>query len=103
MTTPEVPLETEFRHDRFRFSLVKREGDVAMFSKIHDGGRRESFEVVLVQHHASNRWPNGDISPAREAMPSPESWGTLGWSYPTRLLAERRFNQLVAESRKAAA
>ncbi len=90
-------LETKFTSEGFNFTLIKREGPVALLSKRreHWPEALQSYEVVVVQTHKAEKIksPQGvwyDY-PEREAMPPSESWGTHGWTCMDREAAERRF------------
>lgn len=93
-------LEPEFRKSGFRFRQLIRDGDVAIFHKVHlknsscpkdtDAG----FEVVVIGRHDGYVLGGVQIEPA-ETMPSNSQWGSRGWTYTTLLDAERRFERLV--------
>lgn len=74
------PLEQSFREDGFSFQLVARQGDVALFAKTQPKHTVPGYEVVIVQKHKATYWPDGRVSPAREAMPRSEEWGTKAWT-----------------------
>jgi hypothetical protein len=90
------PLATETVKNGFRFRQLIREGDLAIFHKVglrpheHDAG----FEVVMVGRHNGYVMAGNQIEPA-ETMPSPEQWGSKGWTCKTLLEAERRFNRIL--------
>ena len=90
-----TPLPDRFRFDGFDFELVQREGDVALLRKSKPHHRDPSYEVVIVQKHKANKWPNGTSSPDRESMPHIGQWGTTGWTYSDLPSAKTRFNTLV--------
>jgi hypothetical protein len=90
-----IPLATTFRADGFDFEQVDRDGDVATYLKTKQGHESQCFEVVLVQKYKEHTWPNGNTTPAHEAMPSSETWGTKGWTYPEREQAKVRFDALA--------
>jgi hypothetical protein len=92
-----------FRANGFDFTLIKRNGDVALLSKCKPGHRLTHYEVVIVQHRKAVTFPNGKTTPAHEAMPSAEDWGTLGWSPYDLKAAHARFDstaEAMALSRK---
>ena len=89
-------LPTAFHKDGFDFVQIDRVDDVAVYRKTK-GVQVESFEVVIVQKRAEHTWPNGNTTPAHEAMPSSEQWGAQGWTLPTKLQAYSK----VAEVLKA--
>jgi len=83
----------------YQFKQIKRTGLVALFEKRnpdHPPGTLPAYEVVIVRKVAERRFPNGIVTPAHESMPSPEEWGTSGWSPATLEAAHTRFNALVA-------
>ena len=88
-----IPIANEFKSKGFYYKLLKRYEMVAMFVKTR--GTNVSYEVVRLQRHPAHRWPNGEESPAREAMPGPEAWGTNGWTFTRLHDAERRYRLLL--------
>ncbi len=97
-----TPLPTEFtgRADQrgYMFKQLKRTGDVALFEKHNPGhipGAAISYEVVIVQKRPERTFPNGEVYPAHESMPSPEDWGVYGWSPYDLESALTKFNQIV--------
>src|SRR5262245_36209737 len=75
-------LPDNFRSDGFDFSVLNREGNVALLAKSKPGGVT-SYEVVVIQHRPAEVIC-GQPYPAREAMPRSEEWGVAGWSYCDR-------------------
>ncbi len=80
-----LPTEFQGRADQrgYVFKQLKRTGDVALFEKhnpSHPPGTALSYEVVIVQKRPERTFPNGEVYPAHESMPSPEEWGVYGWS-----------------------
>jgi hypothetical protein len=88
-----IPLPTKFRADGFDFTLIDRVDDVAVVHKTK--GTVESFEVVIVQRRAAHTWPNGNTTPAHEAMPASETWGTSGWTVTTKAEAYRKVTAVL--------
>jgi hypothetical protein len=91
------PIPDKFNKDGFAFELISREGMVATFRKTK--GRIESFEVVVLQARPDVHWYNGTTTPAHEALPSSESWGTLGFTMTTRNAALAKAVSLSAGAR----
>ena len=89
-------LPVKFSDRGFDFELCDRQGDVALLAKRK--GDVLSYEVVIVQKRAAHTWPNGNTTPAHEAMPPSESWGKFGFTYPTKEPAQARLAKLVAEN-----
>jgi hypothetical protein len=94
------PLEQEIKRNGFLHRILKREGDIAIVHKVglaggvhhktHDAG----FEVIVIGRHDGYELGGNKIEPA-ETFPSPEQWGTRGWTYTTLLDAETRFASLI--------
>jgi hypothetical protein len=80
-------LPESFRSDGFHFQMVARCGDVALFAKTAVHHTIPGFEVVLVRKRETVIFPNGRTTPEHEAMPSPEQWGTYGWTPGTWRMA----------------
>ena len=84
-------LPTTFGSDGFDFRQLGREADIAIFVKQKPAFRFKSYEVVIIQKRDAYIWPNGQTTPADEAMPSSRDWGKYGWTYQTLEDAELRF------------
>jgi hypothetical protein len=93
------PIPEKFRSDRFDFQLLRRQGDVALFSKQKPQHSRPTFEVVVIQRRPAERIFGRNL-PNREVMLSNESWGALGWSFSDFASAKARFDQLCQAQRK---
>lgn len=90
------PLPPTWQEAEWRFRLLKRTGMVALVAKSKGG--RDHFEVVIVQRQAARTFPNGQTYPAKEAMPSDETWGTYGWTPYDLPAAEAKFAEVVARA-----
>jgi hypothetical protein len=88
-------LPVTFRSDDFEFQQLRREGDIAIFVKQKPTFSFKSYEVVIIQKRDAYTWPNGQTTPAHEAMPSSRDWGKHGWTYQSLKDAEARFKSLV--------
>jgi hypothetical protein len=94
------PLETDFIKNGFRFRQIWREGDVAVYHKLALEGMHHpttfdcGFETFIVQKYDEREIAGVKVE-AKEAFPSPELWGTKGWSNPTLWDAEKRFEILL--------
>lgn len=88
-------LPTTFGSDGFDFQQLRREGDIALFVKHKLPFRFKSYEVVMIQKRNAYTWPDGQTTPAHEAMSSSRDWGTYGWTYQTFEDAESRFKKLA--------
>jgi hypothetical protein len=88
-----IPIPSKFRADGYDFTLLDRVDDWAVFRKTK--GEIESYEVVVVQKRPAHTWPNGNTTPAHEAMPSSEMWGTAGWTLDTQAKAYSKVADLL--------
>ena len=87
-------LPATFGSDGFDFQQLRREGDIAIFVKQKPGFSFKSYEVVIIQKRDAYTWPNGETTPAHEAMPSSRDWGKYGWTYQTLQDVEMPFKTL---------
>jgi hypothetical protein len=88
------PLPETWTDAGWRFRVLDRSGMVALLAKSRGG--RDFFEVVVVQRQPARTWPSGRTTPAKEAMPSPEEWGTYGWSPYDLPAVEAKFAELAS-------
>ena len=88
-------LATTFGSDGFEFQQLRREGDIASFVKLKPGFSFRSYEVVMMQKRAAYTWPDGQTTPAHEAMPSSRDWGKYGWTFQTLEDCQSRFKSLA--------
>ena len=88
-------LSRTFRSDDFDFERLAREGDIALFVKQKPPFKFQNYEVVIIQKRDAYTWPDGQITPAHEAMPSSRDWGKYGWTFQTLEDAELRFKSLI--------
>jgi hypothetical protein len=102
------PLRTDFTAKGFHHVQLKREGDIALFSKTGESGGVHSepfdagFEVIVVGRHDGYEFNGVKAEPA-ESYPSNEMWGVKGWTYSNLASAEKRFAKLVKAGTKAVA
>jgi len=83
------PLPTQFTNSGFTYAQVQRTAETAIYSQSKHG-RIQAFEVVRIRKLPANTFPNGITSPAREAFPGNESWGTDGFTCLTLARAQER-------------
>lgn len=96
-------LDEQFNSGGFNFTMIKREGKVAMFSKRRKAWKPEinsSYEVVIVRTNPARKTAIRDI-PACECMPSSVDWGRLGWTFKDHESANIRFRELVTQRQDA--
>jgi hypothetical protein len=92
------PLPEQFRHGGFDYRVLARDGDVVLMAKRNRGMARDIYEVCIVRR-CPDRTIAGKPIPARECLPSPEHWGTYGWS-PYGLERARELFRELAQSRQ---
>jgi hypothetical protein len=78
----------------FTYDLIKRVGDIAIYSQSKNG-LPDAYEVVRIQKHEAFTAFGKDF-PAGESYPSSNQWGDEGWTYTTLPAAERKFSALLA-------
>lgn len=97
-------LETHFRHDKFDFTQLFRERDVAIFIQMKEG-QSPAFEVIRVQNHGAAEFsmknPKTDevkriTIEAGEDYPRSEDWGTHGWTFRSEAEAMQKAQELLA-------
>ena len=86
------PLPERFNKFGYTFSLLKREGDVAIF-KQHKKKRIFNYEVVIIGRHNGYEI-NGMFFEPSEFYPSTSEWGTKGFTCTSLEAAEIRFDKL---------
>ena len=100
------PIETEFVKSGYRFRQIRREGDVAIFHKVGQKGAKHNasfdggFEVVNISRHDGYEIAGVKMEPA-EQYPSPEMWGTKGFTFTTFFAAEIKYDTLLGKNSDA--
>lgn len=92
------PIPSELKRQGYVMRLVKREGDVSIYSK------SAGFEVLRVRRHDGRMIGETVVEPA-EYLPSDEEFGTKGWYFigpNARELAETKMRALAAPDASAA-
>jgi hypothetical protein len=88
-----IKIKTEFLKQGFKYTQVKRTRHLAIYHQQLIKGRANYWEVWILRIDEPRLV--GDVNlPRRERMPSPEDWGTYGWTFYTREAADFRFNEL---------
>lgn len=77
------------------FTLLKRVSDIALVEQSAPHWKTPVYVVAIVQHRKQHTFPNGHVTLAHEAMPSPEQWGDVAWTYSRLPDAEAKFTSLV--------
>jgi hypothetical protein len=74
-----------YRHDGHHLRQIWRTGDIAIFERaLSPEHPAHELEWVVVREVPDKTMPDGAISSAHEACPSPARWGAAGWSFPIR-------------------
>ena len=89
-------LEDNFNSKGFNLSLVKREGDVAIYKKTLENSETEAhdFEVIAIKRHNGYEIAGIKMPPA-EMYPSNTQWGDWAYTCTSREDADKRFIQLT--------
>jgi hypothetical protein len=75
------PIDTAFDEGRFRYTQLERHGDIAIYRQEHkESAKAVRFEVIRIRVQPEHTWPNGQVSPEREAYPGASVWGRLGFT-----------------------
>jgi len=89
------PLANPLTKNGFEHTQLFRDGDVAIFHKVHLNPHFDAgFETVVISRHDGYEMGGVQIEPA-ECYPSPEMWGTRGWTFTNLLAARIKFTNLL--------
>jgi hypothetical protein len=79
------PLPKELRRDGFTYTLIAREGDVAIYEPCSIGSPDPSvcYEVIRIRRRESFQI-DGKLIEAAEIYPRSEAWGNNGWTVLSR-------------------
>lgn len=86
-----MSIPTIFHRNGFTHRLVKREGNVAIYSLTRFG--RMSYEVVKIRTFNTDQ-PFIKRKAGDEYLPSTSEWGTYGFTFNSLQDAERQFTAL---------
>lgn len=89
-------LDLQFTKLGFTHTQIARQGKAAIYSREKDGN--EHWEAVIIgSHNGFNlTGPDGEKNfvPPAETYPSPEMWGTKGFTCQSKERAWEKFNEL---------
>lgn len=75
------PIETAFEDRKYRFTQVERHGDIAIYEQQHkENPRVIRYEVIRIRVQKEKTWPDGSVTPEREAYPGSSAWGRDGFT-----------------------
>lgn len=89
------PLPKHISRWKSKWTQIQREGDLTIYTQVFKGEENEVvyFNTMWVRRRAEKVWPNGQVTPAREALPTESEWGLYGWTYTTLKHAEAKFKE----------
>ena len=83
----------------FELNMMKREGDIALFSRYNRRIKSIStYEVAVIRKKGEEKMFDV-LLPNREVYPSTSEWGKFGWTYQHLVNAEVKFRKLVEGAR----
>lgn len=86
------PLKESFSRKGFTFTLLKREGDKAIYEQ-KMGSKLLAYEVIKVRRHDGYTIAGVFMEPS-ETYPSDSDWGTYGWTYTKLEQAKTKYDSL---------
>lgn len=97
---------TEYTKNGYHFSLIKRQGDAAIFRGVIDSSHSINWEVICIQKSAGgprifNTPKNSPVEVVfepKEYPPGNNEWGTKGWTCLSLEAAEEKL-QLLATAK----
>lgn len=96
MKTLEVEFDANFdKSGVHHFKQVKREGNVAIYSRSRPDGHLIGYEVFKVKARPQERMPSGVLYEEREVYPNSEAFGTTARFCTTMRTAEARFKEFL--------
>ena len=88
-------IAAEFTKGGFSHKVIDRRGRVLLVERRHRDVALPHWEVVKIRVKPE-RLLHGQRVEEGEACPSPEDWGTYGWTYTTLEDARAKFDSLTA-------
>jgi hypothetical protein len=83
------PLDTQFSDSTFLYTQLERQGNVAIYEQKHKRSGVCRYEVVKIHVQREHTWPDGTLTPEKEAYPPASAWGQAGWTFYTLDAAQR--------------
>jgi len=87
------PIPTVFNKKGFTYTLLKREGNRAIYQQTRNGTSINNYEVVKIGKHNGYTMGGVYIEPS-ETYPGSSLWGITGWTCTSIDDAQKRFNTL---------
>ena len=88
-------LAEHFEDGIFRYDQIERQGMVALYMQTHKASGIKRYEVVILHIQLAHTWPNGIVTPEKEAYPASGSWGQHGWTHMLRDTALTQYATLA--------
>lgn len=98
---------TEYTKNGYHFSLVKRQGDVAIFRGVKDFSPSINWEVIYIQNspggprifNTTENTPVEVMFEPKEYPPSNNQWGEKGWTCLSLEAAQAKMEELLAKTK----
>jgi len=87
------PIPTVFNKKGFTYTLLKREGNRAIYQQTRNGTSINNYEVVKIGKHNGYTMGGVYIEPS-ETYPGSSLWGITGWTCTSIDDAQKRYNTL---------
>jgi hypothetical protein len=90
------PLPTQFRHDRFDYRQIAREGNAAIYEQTWSDCHNPSvcYEVIRIRRREAFQIDGRFVEPA-EIYPKSEAWGTDGFTLTDKDAAFAKLRELA--------
>ena len=89
-TITHKPIPTVFNKKGFTYTLLKREGNRAIYQQTRPGTSINNYEVVKIGKHNGYTMGGVYIEPS-ETYPGSSLWGILGWTCTSLEDAQKRY------------
>lgn len=83
---------TEYSKNGYDFTIVKRQGNLAIAKGIHQDHGAENWEIILIRSHNGLQMGNNWVE-SKEFPPSNAEWGMFGWTALNAAHAEEIFTK----------
>lgn len=87
------PIPTVFNKKGFTYTLLKREGNRAIYQQTREGTDMNNYEVVKIGKHNGYTMGGAYIEPS-ETYPGSSLWGIMGWTCTSLEDAQKRYSTL---------
>ena len=86
------PLPKEISRWQSKWTQLLRRKDLVLYKQESKEGALH-YNVMWVRRRKEKVWPNGKVTPAREALPTESEWGLYGWTYTELETAVKVFDK----------